>query len=731
MARLDTLISELRRRRVIHAAGLYVVGAWLLVQVADVFMPTFGLPSAAMQYLFYGAILGFPLAMVFAWMYNITSRGLVRTRPYRHGDKVDFELHWFDYVVLAMLAIVAAVIVSNLVANVAELKLGSDSKPDVSAIPFRSVAVLPFKFISGSPAHQYLGEGVAEELLNTLGSFRTLRVAARTSSFSFKDQSTSAKVVAAELGVRTLLEGAVSVSEDTVRVTVRLINAADGYQLWGRTYDRRLDAENLFQIQNDIAADIARTLDSTLTEGDFHKQAEIPTRDLDAYRAYLLGKQAMAKRTLPALEAALEYFRAALDEDEGFAQAHIGIADGYSILQSWGYISRREAIPYIRTHTNAALAIDDTLSDAYVSLASLNELEIDFDAAVSNYERALAINPNNETAHSWYGLFLLWRLGQWEDALNHSEKALNLDRLSPHFRMNVAVALSALGRFDEAIAEYRKCIEVDPDYGYPYKVIGDNFAAAYGRMNEAIRWYLRSIAVEPDPDWIAHIADAYLTLGDAALAEEWIRIARRYGANHVFLGLHEALLNTFRGRHEVAADGARLYLEAPLDNVSTTYALFILRNADLDAQNYEAARKRYERIFPALAEGQPVVHRSNYRGALDLSLVLRRMGEADRADLLVDGVLSMLATMPRLGVFGYGIADSEILAMQGRKSESLAALRAAIDEGWRMNWYFWTEFNPHLDSIRDSSDYEQIISIVRSDMAQQLAVSQREAKMPD
>jgi hypothetical protein len=165
---------------------------------------------------------------------------------------------------------------------------------------------------------------------------------------------------------------------------------------------------------------------------------------------------------------------------------------------------------------------------------------------------------------------------------------------------------------------------------------------------------------------------------------------------------------------------ARKYLEGPLD-IFVPYMLFILRNGDLRAGNYDDIRARYEQSFPALAGDEPVVHRANYRAAIDLSVVLRRLGETRRSQQLLEKALLAIHDMPRLGLIGYGSADAEIYALQGRSAEALAALRSAVDDGWRRHWYFWTELNPNLDAIRGEPGYRAIIAELEKDMEVELA----------
>jgi tetratricopeptide (TPR) repeat protein len=322
-------------------------------------------------------------------------------------------------------------------------------------------------------------------------------------------------------------------------------------------------------------------------------------------------------------------------------------------------------------------------------------------------------------------------MGRIEEAVEQAEQALILNPLSALLRMSYGDILSAAGRFDNALSQYRRSMELDPEFGGAHKMIADHYLYAYGRTNDALESYRNAVAAEPDPDWIGDIGGVYLILGDAAAAERWTEKARLTDPDNIYVQRHLALLNYYRGQNDLAEESALKYLEGPFD-VYIPYMLFILRNADLRAGRYADARLRYEQFYPALAADDPVVHRSNYRAAIDLSVVLERMGEKERSQRMLEKSLVAISNMPRLGWFGYGSADAEIYALLGRSEEALSAFRLAVEDGWWRHWFFWTELNPNLDSIRDEPDYVATIVKLESDMAIELArVRAGETHSPD
>jgi tetratricopeptide (TPR) repeat protein len=428
----------------------------------------------------------------------------------------------------------------------------------------------------------------------------------------------------------------------------------------------------------------------------------------------------MTRRTEASLQAAIEHFQRAIELDENFALAYVGLADSYAVQENWGYLSSEYVRPLIRAAATTALELDDQLGEAYVSLAAVNELDGNYAAAEAAYVQAIELNPGYATAHSWYGLFLRWCMGRNEEAVEQAEQALILDPLSAVLRMAYGDVLFAVGRFDDAMSQYRRSIELDPAFSGSHKMLADLYLYAYGQTVDALESYRNAVAVAPDPDWIGDIGGVYLVLGDIAAAEKWTEQARLTDPENIFVNRHLALLNYYRGLDDPAQGFARAYLEGPID-VYTPYMLFILRNGDLGEGRYDDIRLRYKRIFPALDEEEPVVHRSNYRAAIDLSVVLQRIGETQRSQQLLEKSLLAIHSMPRLGLFGYGSAEAEIYALQGKSAEALSALQSAVEGGWWRHWYFWTELNPNLDSIRDAPEYRAIIVKLESDMAVELA----------
>ena len=316
---MKVLFKELRRRRVFRTAAVYVVGAWLVMQVADVLFPGWGLPDSAINVLFFAAIVGFPLAVVFGWFFDVTIHGIVRTPSLdEEGSDTPISLQRSDYLVLGALVLIAGLIVYDATTDivetprvepapeVAEAEVPEEERPD------NSIAVLPFANVSADPDNEYFCDGISEEILHKLAVFDDLHVIGRQSSFAFKGSDYSIPKIAGLLGVQYLLQGSVRKYEDQLRITAQLVNDA-GEQVWSRAFDRRL--EDIFTIQTEIADVVATTVVPQIVPG--HGPAYEP--DLTAYHHYLAGREYVHERNIP--EAQRELAKA-IEIDPGFAEAH-------------------------------------------------------------------------------------------------------------------------------------------------------------------------------------------------------------------------------------------------------------------------------------------------------------------------------------------------------------------------------------------------------------------------
>ena len=701
MAGLAKLIKDVRRRRVLPNAALYIVAAWVAIQVADLAIDA-GVIRWALRDVFAAAFLGFPVALIASWFCDITRRGVVRTPPAGADSSFDKSLHKRDYVLFVLLIVVWAAGV---------LYVHTPTPVD------KSIAILPFENPGHDPDNAMFAFGIRVDLQTQLQNLHDLKIIARASSDK-ADAEMSLPEMGLKLGAAYIMKGSVERVLDRVRVNVVLLDAEKDEQTWAGTYDRELTTANWFDIRNEISGVITDRLRAELSPAEQQRLDIVPTENLVALQAYYRGKRRMAKRTTGTLAEAVGYFQKAVELDPGFALAWVGLADSYYLHMLYAGLPEDEAYSNMKAAIDRALELDDQLGEAYATLANFEWMKND-DAAATEVasRRALELNPNYATAHQWHGTFLA-NTGRAEEGLAHKRMAQALDPLSAVISLSLGMTLHGLDRIDEALLQYQTAIEIDPAFANAHERIGGIYYEVRGQLDEAAIWFRTAVALDPgQPSHTRYLGFLYLDLGDPDQTEYWFKRHKELAPEFFLADMIMEPLYFYR-REEAKA------LETARKNVTIAprlpYTLALLRSHDLQAGRYAEARARYESSYPELLqEDEPTIHEGNIQAAIDLALVLIRTGEQERADLLLDRSLTIAPTIPR-GGDGYAISAVLIYALQGETKAALAALRQAIDQGWRNAWWYYLERDPSLDSIRVEPEFQAMVEEIKADMAAQL-----------
>ena len=513
--RYQVFFAELKRRQVFKVAAVYGAVAFALMQAADIAFPRLGLPDWTVTFVVALAVLGFPIAVVMAWALELTPEGVKKTERAREGELESIvalppKRRW----PAGLLAL----------AGIALLAVGGwwvyrDAGPesavaDASARP-RSIAVLPFSNLSGDEANEYFSDGITDDIITHLTRLSGLKVISRTSAMRYKDTDKGLRQIARELGVATVLEGGVQRSGDRVRINAQLIDAFSDEHLWAEQYNAQLT--DVFQIQTDIALKIAGALKAQLSPEEKGQVERAPTEDVEAYNLYLQGRFFWNKRTQEGLQTAIEYFRQALEVDPDYALAWVGLADSYTILANWGYLSMEDTYERAKSAALKALESDESLGEAHVALAMIHEqYEWDMERALAEFERGIALSPGYATGHQWYGGLLIF-LGRSDEALAELEQALQLDPLSLIINQNMGNVLRVREEFEAAIEQFQKVERLDPNYPGTYQEIGH----AYEDMkafDDAIRSYRRAMQLSGGRLGIAELGHVYGRTGQTEKA---------------------------------------------------------------------------------------------------------------------------------------------------------------------------------------------------------------------
>ena len=701
MAGIKQFIKDAGRRRVLPNAALYIVAAWVAIQVADAAIDA-GIIRWALRDVFVAAFLGFPVALIVSWFYDITRGGVVRTAPAAADTSFDKSLHKRDYLLFVLLAAVWAAGVFYV---------------HTPAPVDKSIAILPFENLGNDPNNAMFAFGIRIDLQSQLQNLHDLKIIARESSDKI-DSNTPLAEIGLKLGAAYIMKGSVERVLERVRINVILIKAETEEQAWAGSFDRELTATNWFDIRNEISGVITNKLQTTLSPAEQETLETVPTENFAALQAYFRGKQRMAKRTTETLAEAVGYFQQAVELDPDFALAWVGLADSYYLHMLYASRPEDEAYSNMKAAVDKALELDDSLGEAYATLAVFRRMKNgDMAAAEVAFKRALELNPNYAPAYQWYGS-LLHTLGRREEGLAQKRKAQLLDPLSAVIHLSIGLTLEDLDRPDEALVHYKTAIEIDPAYANAYERIGEIYLGELGQLDEAAIWYRKAMALDPgQPSHPRSLGFLYLDLGDPIQAERWFNRQKELAPEFFMSDAVMEPLYMYLGDEVKALEVARKTL-AIFPTAGKTLAH--LRNQDLKAGRYAEARARYERGYPALLqEDEPTIDRSNSEAAIDLALVLTGTGEQARADLLLDRTLTLLETV-RLAGDGYGIATVQIYALQGKIGAALAILRQLVDQGWRGNWWYYLVHDPNLDSIRGEPEFQAMLEEIEADMAAQL-----------
>jgi TolB-like protein/Flp pilus assembly protein TadD len=448
-----SFLAEIKRRRVGKVAIAYGAVAWGVTESASVVLPALGVPDWAMTFLVVFLLVGFPIAMVLAWIFDVSPTGIQRTEPSPEAavaPQMQFRMR-------AAFGVAVLLAMAGLGYLLYERGLGRAE----AAGKHTSIAVLPFTNLSGDASKDYFSDGMSEELLNLLARVPGLQVAARTSAFAFKGRNIDIREVGQELGVETVLEGSVRQSGDQVRITAQLIDTETGFHLWSETYDRRL--QDIFAVQDEIAQAIVDKLKIQLApkEQELAQRDMAPTQDVEAYELYLQGRSIWKRRGEDNLKRAIEMYQSAIVRDPGFARAHAALASAYVVLPGYTQEADDEQkfIEMAEQSARQALALDPKIGEAHAVLAQINSEKGNLLDAESGFFFAISLEPNEPTPHHWYSI-LLSKVGRLDAALEQARRAYELDPTAPVLASNLSGMYLMRGEDEQALRYTRLANEL-------------------------------------------------------------------------------------------------------------------------------------------------------------------------------------------------------------------------------------------------------------------------------
>src|SRR5437764_8318027 len=447
--------KELKRRNVYKVAVAYAIVGWLLIQIATQVFPFLEIPTWVVRLVIALVAIGFPIALIIAWAFESTPEGIKRTLVADAASQRSRGKVWIYVVIVAALLSIGLFFLGRYTA-------GGHTTPrqsEASTVPQKSIAVLPLLNESGDPKDEYFSDGLSEELIAALAQINGLKVIGRSSSFRFKDRHEEPKAIGEKLGVSTLLEGTVRKQDDRVRIVAELINAADGIELWTRTFDR--EPKDIFAVQEEIARAVAESLKVTLLESQDRPAQRGAPSNVEAHNAYLQGHFHFQRRNLEDYRKAVGYFDQAIQLDPDYALACAERSEAWTFI---GDLTgqREPAWSKARSDAERAVAIAPALAEARAALRWVRLfVGWQFTEGLSELKRAKEFSPSNPTANDLLARVILY-LGRLDEAERQARHAVELDPLSVIAQGNLARVLLFAGKLDEADAAARKAAELQP-----------------------------------------------------------------------------------------------------------------------------------------------------------------------------------------------------------------------------------------------------------------------------
>ncbi len=712
---ISATLAELTRRKVLRTVGAYAVGVFVLLQLMDAAVEPLRLPDWVPTLVIIVVILGFPLVFLLAWHLELTPAGVQKAEPAGLVSKSQSAI-LFSLMLLAMFGL--AFVFYQYYSEVFEAGSAQSvvDQRDFQA-PENSIAVLPFTDMSAEGDQAYFSDGVSEEILNLLAGVEGLHVAARTSSFAFRDSKTNIREIGRLLNVRTLLEGSVRKIGKRIRLTAQLINIEDGFHIWSKTYDRELD--DIFAIQDEVSNQIAAALVES-----FKGLAIKPvgrTHIFAASQAYRTGRIHWWRRTPNELQRAIELFATALEHDARFAPAYAAMADTWLLLSLYGNVNTLKATRKAETMIEKALEIDPGSAEAFAALGLARWQIGQMDAAESALRQAVELNENYVPAQLWLA-GLLGQLGRYPEEHLVLKNAMAIDPLNELLAINYSQNLAVTGNWSKAKELMDRLIELRPDSTMLLRSMAA-YELAHGNLVEAWNFAHRAWQLQPDnPEDISVLAKTWMALGEVEEAEQIIqRGLEKSGQNSNLLSTYWMALmisHRFEEAETLVRDRVLEFGDGLPDAMLRRFN-FLLGIVAFSREDYPRA---YSLFSSAMGDEDGHVFQGDEIWVTTMaSLVSEIVGKHEEAE-------SRLATAERAvqrarlnGVDDPGIYYTEavLLAMRDQPEKAMEKLSQAYERGFRELWTI--DLDRRLDSLRELPGFIDLKNRMSDDISQALA----------
>jgi len=713
---LSAVLTELNRRKVLRTLGAYAVAVFVVLQLMDAAVEPLRLPEWLPTLLVIVLILGFPLVFILAWYFDVTVDGVKKTQTESILTRTQNTL-LFSMMMLGVFGLGYGFYgyYSNVFTSGSPVEIQSlASQQREFVAPQNSIAVLPFADLSEDSSQGYFSDGIAEEILNVLAKVKGLHVAARTSSFAFREPDKDIREIGRLLNVSTVLEGSIRKSGDRIRLTAQLINVEDGYHIWSNSFDRELD--DVFAIQDEVASAIASALVDSFA--GLEQKPASRTRNLAAFEAYRTGRLHWWRRSPDELQKAITLFAEAVEHDPSFAPAYAGMADSWLLLSMYGNLTYMKSTERAMPMIEKALEIDPESSEAFAALGLARWHIGQKDAAESALRQSIKLNDDYIPAYLWLG-GLLGELGRLPEQRQVLQQAMLIDPLNELLAINVAGNLSSQGDYEAGKALLQNLVSLRPDSATLLRTMSGH-AMKNGDLVEGWQYANRSYDLEPEsPMVIETLAWAWLSVGVYDKAERLLLDGLEIAGDNSGLQSSYFFLLIKQGRLEKAE---RLLSEQFGDSIEDLpeqqqqYYYYQKGMISLVAKDWDAARNYFENTIrddsDQAWDGKQVEY------ATILSALHFAAGNTVLAEQRLSSAERSVRRARLNGVDNAGIyyTESSIHALRGDLRAGLNSLQMAYDRGFRSVWMLDIDYR--LESLHDDPQFAAIKQQIEKDIVQ-------------
>lgn len=719
---MPSFLSELRRRNVLRVAAAYALVAWIIIEAGSVLLPTFGASEGVFQAYVIVVLIGFFIAVVLAWIFEITPDGVKLDRDADRTERSDRRAKsTMNVLIIGLLAVALGVSITFNVTGIRDS--GEAVKSPIAEKP--AIAVLPFTSLSNEPDNELFADGVHGDILTQLASIGSCKVISRASVMEYRNTTKNVRQIGEELAVNSVLQGSVQRVGDNVRINVQLVDASNDVNIWAESYDRQLTAHNIFDIQSEISRAIAAALETKLTPAEEVRIASRPTADLRAYSAYVSGRDNLNLRRLETLQQARVNFEQAIAYDPDYAAAYAGLAESVLLLEyNHQALPQAEALELARTNLEKALELDPGLADAY-AVKGLLESSVWRETRIgdgnrdaeADFRRAIELNPNHASAYMWFAS-LRDAEERDDEAIELYQRSMELDPLGRIPYTNLPTLYAQRGKNDEAIRLWLEAMQIHPEWPTPRQFLAQHMAGL-GRFDEAMAWIDQAVELGGDDTPEMFNVRLFVAFGDMDRAAELVKTLPE---DHPFAKYEDGVLLLLDADFRGALD----FFSAMVDNAERSdvdqFPAGAAAQIAILLGDFKRAREFVFMDEPILREDAELqVDKFTIPSIIRLAYISQREGDKAYAQKLLLAALPVVRQQPRLGWFGQGIQEVRILALLGRKEDALSLLRELVDDGFReavLSDLWSLAQDPFLVTIRDDQRFDAMLDEVNRSLAE-------------